>query len=66
MFLKNPGYAAIILSIPALWTSGLLVGLESGEQLPAFEDWFLVANLVFTVLAAISVVFGLIMLIRES
>lgn len=56
----------MILAMPALWISGLLVGLESGEQLRAFEDWFLVANLVFTVLAAISVVFGLIKLIQES
>jgi len=56
----------MVLSMPALWTSGLLVGLESGEQLRAFEDWFLVANSVFTVLAAAFVVFGLITLIQES
>lgn len=65
MFPKNPGYVAMILSMPALWISGLLVGLDNSEQLSAFEDWFLAASMTFTVLAAAFVVIGLIKLIED-
>ena len=55
----------MLLSMPALWFSALLAGIDNSEQLSAFEDWFLVANIIFTVSAAAFAVIGLIRLIED-
>ena len=65
MFPKNPVYVGMLLSMPALWFSALLAGIDNSEQLSAFEDWFLVANIIFTVSAAAFAVIGLIRLIED-
>lgn len=63
---KNLGTIATVLIIPALWASGAAFALERGAELAGYYEWFLIVNLVFTVLAVVFIAWALVLMVLEA